>query len=243
MSWQPAEFPNAVDEEGLPVDLVVVPRAHDIGGLEVRRALPTARRRMVGPFIFFDQMGPATVAGGRGARRAAASPYRAGDGHLPVRGRDHAPRQPRHRAADPPGRGQLDDRRPRHRALRTVADTTLRAEARRDMLRHPGSGWRCRRRHEEADPEFFALSRLRGTANASRMRGQAGAGDRSARCGARPRPAGDVFPRRSTPTPSWRPAPCCRSTCRARGARGLPDRRGARCRDRRRPLRLRPASS
>lgn len=66
MSWQPAEFPNAVDEEGLPVDLVVVPRAHDIGGLEVRRALPTARRRMVGPFIFFDQMGPATLPVGEG---------------------------------------------------------------------------------------------------------------------------------------------------------------------------------
>lgn len=30
------------------------------GGLQVRRALPQARRRMVGPFVFVDQMGPAT---------------------------------------------------------------------------------------------------------------------------------------------------------------------------------------
>jgi hypothetical protein len=36
-----------------------VPRARDIGSFEVRRALPSGRRQMVGPFIFFDQMGPA----------------------------------------------------------------------------------------------------------------------------------------------------------------------------------------
>ncbi|HMN70897.1 MAG TPA: pirin family protein [Rhodoblastus sp.] len=49
------------------VDLVVVPRAHDIGdGFMVRRALPSAGRRMVGPFIFLDQMGPATLAPGKG---------------------------------------------------------------------------------------------------------------------------------------------------------------------------------
>ena len=38
---------------------VVVPRAHDLGGFQVRRALPSAQTQMVGPFIFFDQMGPA----------------------------------------------------------------------------------------------------------------------------------------------------------------------------------------
>ena len=38
---------------------LIVPRARDIGGFEVRRALPSAKRQMVGPFIFFDQMGPA----------------------------------------------------------------------------------------------------------------------------------------------------------------------------------------
>jgi len=48
------------------VDLVLVPRAHDIGGFEVRRALPAQQRQMVGPFIFFDQMGPGEFLAGRG---------------------------------------------------------------------------------------------------------------------------------------------------------------------------------
>lgn len=48
------------------LDLVIVPRARDIGDFEVRRALPDARRRLVGPFIFFDQMGPATLDPGKG---------------------------------------------------------------------------------------------------------------------------------------------------------------------------------
>jgi redox-sensitive bicupin YhaK (pirin superfamily) len=43
-----------------------VPRARDIGGFEVRRALPSARRQMVGPFIFFDEMGPAEFLTGQG---------------------------------------------------------------------------------------------------------------------------------------------------------------------------------
>lgn len=45
---------------------VIVPRAHDIGGFEVRRALPARERQMVGPFIFFDQMGPGEFLSGRG---------------------------------------------------------------------------------------------------------------------------------------------------------------------------------
>lgn len=40
------------------IELVIDPRQRDLGGFEVRRALPWARRRMVGPFIFFDHMGP-----------------------------------------------------------------------------------------------------------------------------------------------------------------------------------------
>jgi redox-sensitive bicupin YhaK (pirin superfamily) len=45
---------------------VIVPRARDIGGFEVRRALPSAQKQMVGPFIFFDQMGPAEFLIGHG---------------------------------------------------------------------------------------------------------------------------------------------------------------------------------
>ncbi|PSJ62753.1 hypothetical protein C7I85_03925 [Mesorhizobium soli] len=41
------------------IETLIVPRARDLGGFEVRRALPAPRRQMVGPFIFFDQMGPA----------------------------------------------------------------------------------------------------------------------------------------------------------------------------------------
>jgi len=48
------------------IDLVIEPRETDLGEFTVRRALPAARRRMVGPFIFFDHMGPATFPPGSG---------------------------------------------------------------------------------------------------------------------------------------------------------------------------------
>ena len=48
------------------IETVIVPRAHDLGGFEVRRALPARERQMVGPFIFFDQMGPGEFLAGRG---------------------------------------------------------------------------------------------------------------------------------------------------------------------------------
>jgi len=49
-----------------PVDIEIVPRMRDIGGFEVGRVLPHAKRQMVGPFIFFDQMGPNTLEVGKG---------------------------------------------------------------------------------------------------------------------------------------------------------------------------------
>ncbi|MGE0040443.1 MAG: pirin family protein [Vicinamibacterales bacterium] len=56
-----------VDEPPDPaLDVLVVPRVRDIAGFEVRRVLPSARRKMVGPFIFLDQMGPAVLDPGRG---------------------------------------------------------------------------------------------------------------------------------------------------------------------------------
>jgi len=49
------------------VDMVILPPVRDLGdGFSVRRALPSVHRRMVGPFIFFDQMGPAAFRGGEG---------------------------------------------------------------------------------------------------------------------------------------------------------------------------------
>jgi len=50
----------------MSLETLIIPRAHDIGGFEVRRALPSAQRQMVGPFIFFDQMGPGEFLTGRG---------------------------------------------------------------------------------------------------------------------------------------------------------------------------------
>src|SRR5881398_192541 len=49
------------------LDALIVPRTRDLGdGFEVRRALPDARKRAVGPFVFFDQMGPVALAPGKG---------------------------------------------------------------------------------------------------------------------------------------------------------------------------------
>src|SRR6202011_3517004 len=45
---------------------VIVPRARHLGGFSGRRALPAAGKQMVGPFIFFDQMGPAEFLIGSG---------------------------------------------------------------------------------------------------------------------------------------------------------------------------------
>ncbi len=45
---------------------VIEARRRDVAGLPVRRVLPAARRRMVGPFIFLDEMGPVTLAPGAG---------------------------------------------------------------------------------------------------------------------------------------------------------------------------------
>ena len=49
------------------LDVVIVPRVRDLGdGFSVRRALPHGKRQMVGPFIFFDQMGPVQFIAGQG---------------------------------------------------------------------------------------------------------------------------------------------------------------------------------
>ncbi len=48
-------------------EAIIVPRTRDLGdGFEVRRVLPSAKRRTVGPFVFFDQMGPTVLPAGSG---------------------------------------------------------------------------------------------------------------------------------------------------------------------------------
>ncbi|MET2827886.1 pirin family protein [Mesorhizobium shangrilense] len=65
MSFFPGKDPEAGDAFASDqIELMVIPNAKDIGGFEVRRALPTAKRRLVGPFIFFDRMGPAILRAG-----------------------------------------------------------------------------------------------------------------------------------------------------------------------------------
>ena len=67
MSWNPILDPDVpIGDSVDAIDTVIVSRARDIGGFEVRRALPAPRRQMVGPFIFFDQMGPAEFLTGDG---------------------------------------------------------------------------------------------------------------------------------------------------------------------------------
>lgn len=66
MSFFPGKDPEAGDAFASDqIELMVIPNAKDIGGFEVRRALPTAKRRLVGPFIFFDRMGPAILRAGQ----------------------------------------------------------------------------------------------------------------------------------------------------------------------------------
>jgi redox-sensitive bicupin YhaK (pirin superfamily) len=48
------------------IEQVIVARTSDLGGLPVRRALPVVGRRMIGPFVFLDEMGPAEFRIGEG---------------------------------------------------------------------------------------------------------------------------------------------------------------------------------
>jgi redox-sensitive bicupin YhaK (pirin superfamily) len=67
MSWNPSIEPGCPDEVGIDsIETLIVPRSRDLGGFEVRRALPAPKRQMVGPFIFFDQAGPAELLTGQG---------------------------------------------------------------------------------------------------------------------------------------------------------------------------------
>jgi redox-sensitive bicupin YhaK (pirin superfamily) len=67
MSWQPADGPRPGAKLACDaIETVIVPRARDLGSFEARRALPSDRRQMVGPFICFDQVGPSEFLLGAG---------------------------------------------------------------------------------------------------------------------------------------------------------------------------------
>ena len=67
MSWLEASDPLCTDCATTPaVETIIASRKRDIGGFSVGRLLPAAARRRVGPFVFFDHMGPADLAPGHG---------------------------------------------------------------------------------------------------------------------------------------------------------------------------------
>ena len=67
MSTLPANEPDCVHRDGArAIDLRVEGRPRDVGTITVARLLPSPKRRMVGPFIFFDHMGPVVLPPGVG---------------------------------------------------------------------------------------------------------------------------------------------------------------------------------
>lgn len=66
MSFFPGQDPEPGDSFGCAaIEQLIIPNAKDLGNFEVRRALPSRKRKLVGPFIFFDRMGPATFTPGQ----------------------------------------------------------------------------------------------------------------------------------------------------------------------------------
>jgi hypothetical protein len=66
MSNYPANDPACENAAAEVVDLVITGRPRELGSVVVSRILPAPRRRMVGPFIFLDHMGPVELAPGAG---------------------------------------------------------------------------------------------------------------------------------------------------------------------------------
>ena len=66
MSLLPAEDPSCTEPEGGPIELLITARSRDLGGFSVCRLLPAMKRRLVGPFIFFDHLARQELAPGRG---------------------------------------------------------------------------------------------------------------------------------------------------------------------------------
>lgn len=65
MSYQDCVAPKCTMTSGV-IELRVESKPKDLGELTVRRVLPSAKRRMIGPFVFFDHMGPAEFEPGKG---------------------------------------------------------------------------------------------------------------------------------------------------------------------------------
>ena len=67
MSWLETNDPSCTSRKAIPaIETVIESRRRDLGGFSVGRLLPSPARRLVGPFIFFDHMGPVQFAPGQG---------------------------------------------------------------------------------------------------------------------------------------------------------------------------------
>ena len=68
MRMQKSTEPTQTDKSGIgsAIELSILPKEVDLGGLSVRRVLPSVNRRMIGPWIFFDHFGPVLFAPGEG---------------------------------------------------------------------------------------------------------------------------------------------------------------------------------
>jgi redox-sensitive bicupin YhaK (pirin superfamily) len=66
MSIQPSYEPECLATGGGAIELAIEARIRSLGEFDVRRVLPVAKRRNVGPFVFFDHMGPAIFPPGKG---------------------------------------------------------------------------------------------------------------------------------------------------------------------------------
>ncbi len=69
----------------MAIALLLRPKPRDLGSFTVRRVLPAVEARMVGPFVFFDEMGPVAFAPGEGMDVRPHPPYRARHRHLSLR--------------------------------------------------------------------------------------------------------------------------------------------------------------
>ena len=152
MSWQPAIDPEPGDAFACDaIAAVIVPRARDLGGFSVRRALPSTQCQMVGPFIFFDQMGPAEFRLGAGMDVRPHPHIGLSTVTYLFEGEIIHQRFPRHRAAHPAGRAELDDGRARYRAFGT--DVPGIALGRLETVRHSELD-RARGEDEETLPDL-----------------------------------------------------------------------------------------
>jgi hypothetical protein len=139
MSWHSAADPKPGDRYSCDaIETIIVPRAHDLGGFDVRRALPSTHRQMVGPFIFFDQMGPAEFLLGAGMDVRPHPHIGLSTVTYLFRGEIMSSGFARHCASHSTGRVELDDGRPGHHAF--GAYSTGVAHGRLAAVRNPELG-------------------------------------------------------------------------------------------------------